>query len=79
MLGKPEYVSEPSGPDGAYLIWVDREGVYYLGARAEIGRAREERESIGLYTGSPDHAIEIRLDAGQLPAMDVVVGNGGSR
>ena len=74
MLGKPEFVSEPSGPDGTYLIWVDREGVYYLGARAEIGRAREERESIGLYTGAPDHAIEVRLDAGTLPAMDIVVG-----
>ena len=74
MLGKPEFVSEPSGPDGAYLIWVDREGVYYLGARAEIGRAREVGEEIGLYTGAPDHAIEVRLGAGALPAMDIVVG-----
>ncbi len=74
MLGKPEFVSEPSGADGSYLVWVDREGVYYLGARAEIGRAREERELIGLYAGSPDHAIEVRLDAGALPAMDIVVG-----
>jgi len=74
MLGKPEFVSEPSGPDGAYLIWVDREGEYYLGARAEIGRAREERELIGLYNGAPDHAIEVRLDSGALPAMDIVVG-----
>ncbi|MHB8834642.1 MAG: hypothetical protein ACYC9Y_02905 [Candidatus Methylomirabilia bacterium] len=73
MLGKPEFVSEPSGPDGSYLIWVDREGVYYLGARAEIGRAREERESIGLSTGAPDHAVEVRLGVGALPAMDIVV------
>jgi hypothetical protein len=78
MLGKPEFVSEPSGPDGSYLIWVDREGVYYLGARAEIGRAREEREPIGLYTGAPDHAVEVRLDAGALPALDIVVGGGGA-
>ena len=78
MLGKPDFVSEPSGPDGSYLIWVDREGVYYLGARAEIGRARVEREVVGLYAGSPDHAIEVRLDAGALPAMDIVVGGGGA-
>ena len=58
MLGKPEFVSEPSGPDGAYLIWVDREGVFYLGARAEIGRSREERETIGLYRGAADHGID---------------------
>jgi len=76
MLGKPEFVSEPSGADGSYLIWVDREGVYYLGARAEIGRAREERELIGLYAGAPDHAISVRLDAGALPPMDIVVGAG---
>lgn len=78
MLGKPEFVSEPSGPDGAYLIWVDREGVYYLGARAEIGHAREEREAIGLYTGAPDHAVAVRLGAGELPSLDIVVG-GASR
>ncbi len=76
MLGKPEFVSEPSGPDGGFLIWVDREGVYYLGARAEIGRARGEGEVIGLYRGTPDHAIEVRLDAGVLPALDIVVGGG---
>ena len=75
MLGKPEFVSEPSGPDGAYLIWVDREGVYYLGARTEIGRAREERELFGLYSSAPDHAIEVRLDAGALPALEIIVGS----
>ena len=74
LLGKPEFVSEPSGPDGSFLIWADREGIYYLAARAEMGRAREEGEAIGLYTGSPDHAIEIRLGAGTLSALDIVVG-----
>lgn len=74
MLGKPEFVSEPSGPDGAFLIWVDREGRYYLGARAEIGKARETREVIGLYAGAPDHGVEVRLGAAELPALDIVVG-----
>jgi len=74
MLGKPEFVSEPSGPDGAYLIWVDREGRYFLGARADIGRARGEGEVIGLSAGPPDHAIEVRLGTGALPPMDIVVG-----
>lgn len=76
MLGKPEFVSEPSGPDGSYLLWVDREGVFYLGARAEIGRSREEREVIGLYAGAPDHAIAVRLGAGDLTGRDIVVGGG---
>jgi hypothetical protein len=73
MLGKPEFVSEPSGADGAYLIWVDREGTYYLGARAEIGRSREERDAIGLYRGAPDHAVPVRLGAGDLLGRDIVV------
>jgi hypothetical protein len=73
MLGKPEFVSEPSGPDGAYLIWVDREGTYYLGARAEIGKAREEREVIGLYPGAPDHAVVVRLGEADLAGRDIVV------
>jgi hypothetical protein len=77
MLGKPEFVSEPSGADGAYLIWVDREGTYYLGARAEIGRSREERDAIGLYRGAPDHAVPVRLGAGDLLGRDIVVGTGG--
>lgn len=79
MLGKPEFVSEPSGSDGVYLIWVDREGVYYLGARAEIGRARDLDEVIGHYTSGPDHAIEVRLGAAALPAMNIVVEGGGGR
>lgn len=76
MLGKPDFVSEPSGPDGAYLVWVDREGIYYLGARVEIGRARGEGEAIGRFRGAPDHAVEVRLDGAELPPLDIVVGGG---
>ena len=76
MLGKPEFVSEPSGVDGGYLIWVDREGTFYLGARAEIGAARGQREAIGFYRGSPDHAIGVRLDGLDLPGRDIVVDAG---
>jgi hypothetical protein len=73
MLGRPEFASEPSGPDGAYVLWVDREGTFFLGARREIGKAREAGEAIGLYRGSPDHAVTVRLGAGELRGMDVVL------
>jgi hypothetical protein len=76
MLGKPEFVSEPSDADGRYTIWVDREGKYYLGARAEIGRAREEKEPVGLYGGTPDHGIVVLLEGAELLQMDVAVGAG---
>ncbi len=74
MLGKPAFVSESSGPDGRYLIWADREGTFYLGARSAIGRARDLSESVGVYAGSPDHAVTIRLGAGELAGLDIVVG-----
>jgi len=74
LLGKPDFVSEPSGPDGSYLIWVDREGRYFLGARAEIGQARGEREAIGLPGGAPDEGIAVRLGEGELQGRDIVVG-----
>lgn len=73
LLGKPDYVSDPSGPDGAYRIWVDREGLWYLGARAEIGRSRAEGEPLALHGGRPDHAVRIRLGSGALGPLDLVV------
>jgi len=79
MLGKPEFVSEPSSPDGSYLIWVDREGRYFLGARAEIGRARAEREVIGLHGGARNEGIAVRLGEGELPPLDIVVGAEGGQ
>lgn len=77
MLGKPEFVSEPSGQDGRFTIWVDREGKYYLGARAEIGRAREEQEIVGTYAGSPDHAVIVKLGTEKLDLLEIVVDAGG--
>jgi hypothetical protein len=74
MLGKPEFVSRETGPDGAYEIWAERAGTYYLGARALIGLAREKGEVIGFYRGSRDHTIRIEKNGEAMRDLDVVVG-----
>ncbi len=78
MLGKPDFVSEDTGEDGRYEIWAEREGTYYLGARREIGKAREKGETVGLFEGTPDHSVVIRLDGSEMKGFDVVVEDGGT-
>lgn len=73
MLSKPDFVSDPSGEEGRYEVWAEREGVFYLGARKEIGRAREEGEVVGYYEGSPDHSVTVVMDGREMEGLDVVV------
>lgn len=77
MLGKPDFVSDPTGEDGRYEIWAEREGIYYLGAREEIGRARREGEVVGYYEGRPDHSVTVVMDGREMGGLDVVVREGG--
>jgi hypothetical protein len=73
MLGKPAFVAEPSGADGAWELWAEREGLFYLGARREIGRARELGEAVGTYAGSAGHSIDVRLDGREMSGLEVIV------
>ena len=73
MLGKPSFVSEASGADGRYEIWAEREGVFFLGARLEIGRARELGEAVGRYGGTTDAAVTVSLEGGELKGFDIIV------
>jgi hypothetical protein len=74
MLGRPDFVSEESGSDGSFEIWAERAGTFHLGARREIGQARVEGETVGYYTGSPDHSITVGMDGREMRGLDVVVG-----
>ena len=77
MLGKPSFVSGKSAADGRYEIWVDREGTFFLGARREIGRARELGEAVGRFGGSEDAAVDITLGDGPMVGYDIVVEDAG--
>jgi hypothetical protein len=73
MLGKADFVSEPTAADGSWDLWVGREGTFYLGARKEVGRARSEGEIVGRYGGTPDHSIVVRMDGREMTGLDVIV------
>jgi hypothetical protein len=76
LLGKPDFVSDETGPDGAFEIWAERSGTFILGARKVIGQAREEGEIVGYYQGSPDHTVTVRMDGKEMIGVDVVVEEG---
>lgn len=75
LLGKPEFVSDETGEDGAFRIWAERAGTFTLGARQVIGQAREEGEIVGYYRGTPDHTVTVRMDGKEMRDLEVVVGD----
>ena len=59
MVGKPQYRSAPSGTDGAFVLYLEDGGTYYLGARAALGGPLEPGERVGTYDGDPRHAVAV--------------------
>lgn len=56
---RPYGHSGKTGPDGAFAIYLDRPGVFYLGARENFGNSPKPGERFGFYDGTPDHSIEV--------------------
>ncbi len=69
---RPYAHSGRTGADGAFAIYVDRPGVYYLGARENFGNSPRPGERFGFYDGTPDHAVTIGAGTG-LSDLVVVV------
>lgn len=63
MVGKPTYISAPTGPDGRFELRLSDGGSYYIGARSSYGGPLEPGEWVGTYDGRPDHMA--RADKGQ--------------
>ena len=63
MLNRPLYVSQPSGPDGRFVLSFPRGGVYYLSARNHLGGPPAPGELYGRYQETPDSSI--RLENGE--------------
>ena len=58
MSGRPLFVSDKTGPDGKYMLRVNKGGVYYLRARNQYGGGKPKSGSlIGNY-GYSDLAIK---------------------
>lgn len=59
MVGKPTYISAPSGADGSYRLNLGRGGAYYLGARSAYGGPLEPGEWVGTFDEQPEHRVDV--------------------
>ncbi len=59
MVGKPSFISVPTGSDGRFSLHLADGGTYYVGARSTFGGPLEPGEWVGTYDGRPDHRAEV--------------------
>jgi len=59
MAGKPDYVSEWTRDDGAYVIYLHEPGTYHVGARTGYMGVPRPDEPYGRYDSSPDHSVVV--------------------
>ncbi|WP_305046022.1 MSCRAMM family protein [Geoalkalibacter sp.] len=75
MVGKPTYISEPSGADGRFTLYLGEGGTYYVGARSRFGGPLEPGERVGTWDGRPDHGAVVatgeNLDLGELKVREI--------
>ncbi|MGE5188767.1 MAG: carboxypeptidase-like regulatory domain-containing protein [Gemmatimonadota bacterium] len=69
---RPYAHSGRTGPDGAWAIYLDRGGVFYLGARENFGNSPRPGERFGFYDGTPDHGIDVAPGKGAADLTIVV-------
>ncbi|MHB8173118.1 MAG: carboxypeptidase-like regulatory domain-containing protein [Nitrospirota bacterium] len=60
MVGRPDFVSGWSRKDGKFVIYVDKPGRYYVGARTGLMGAPRPDEPYGKYRESPDHSVTVK-------------------
>jgi len=72
MIGRPLFVSSPTGADGSYRLEVPRNGKFYAAARSVIGKPPETGELMGFYDGTPDHSLLLEM-GDRLVGVDIVV------
>lgn len=71
MVGKPTYISAPSGSDGRFEIRLGDGGNYYVGVRSTYGGPLEPGEWVGTYDGRADHlAVAVK---GKLVELSPIV------
>lgn len=60
MLNRPEYVSQPTGKDGKFVISFPKGGTYFLAARNVLGGTPAPGELYGKYAGTRDGSIFVK-------------------
>lgn len=59
MEDKPEYISNPTGEDGKFVLYVKKSGWYYLGGRDYLGRPMRRGDLWGYYNQAGKNLIKI--------------------
>ncbi len=74
MSERPKYVSEKTGPDGAYLIYLPAGGTYYLAARDKFGGPPKLGDLYGRYDkGTIEPSAVVVKESQLLQDVDITV------
>ncbi len=74
MSERPKYVSEKTGPDGRYLIFLPAGGTYYLAARDKFGGPPKLGDLYGRYDKGTIEPSAVVVEEGQiLNDVDITV------
>jgi hypothetical protein len=74
MSERPKYVSERTGPDGKYVVFLPKGGTYYLAARNRFGGPPRIGDLYGRYDeGSIDPTGVVVRDAERREGLDITV------
>jgi hypothetical protein len=69
---RPGAHSGRTSADGTFVIYLDRPGTWYLGARENFGNSPRPGERVGFYDGTPDHSVTVG-EGEKLRGLSVVV------
>lgn len=74
MIGKPQYASEGTGPDGKFLINISQKGTYYLKVRNHYGGGKPTMgEFMGGY-GRPEAPATVEVRKGKItPGIKIII------
>ncbi|TYO97125.1 carboxypeptidase family protein [Geothermobacter ehrlichii] len=74
MSERPKFVSEKTGPDGRYLIYLPKGGTYYLAARDKFGGPPQIGDLYGRYDqGTIEPSAVVVKDGEILENIDITV------
>ncbi len=74
MSERPKYVSERTGPDGRYIVYLPKGGTYYLAARNRFGGPPRIGDLYGRYDeGSIDPTGVVVKDGEKREKIDIIV------
>lgn len=72
MIYKPDFISNQTGPDGAYTINLSGGGEFFLLARDTMGGPALKGDRLGKYNGNEDHSVKINT-GDKIDKIDITV------